>query len=973
MKLMSCRKLMVCLVAASAMAGLGLPVLSAQTASPAPKLVLLRNANLTQNVWPGDFNGDGITDLAATAPSTADNTSGHIIVALGRGDGTFQAPRPAPYIGSVRGTGDFNRDGRLDLIVASDPAPDVDVSILLGNGDGTFSASRSVGSAADVTFAIGADLDGDGNRDLIVGSEGEAVSIYAGRSDGTFSGAITIATGTSPHGAILADFDGDGTKDIAIANHYGNSVTILLNRGGFTFAAVDVPVGAQANGVTAADVNGDGRTDLVAALSAGGDGDTWFDEGYAAVLIGRGDGTFAAPVRYDVPRGAWRVVIGDFTHDGILDVATANRSSLRYDDCGSTLKTWDSLSILPGRSDGTFAAASSFSIGSQPGVDDPSTDRNRVTSLNTSDVNGDHSTDLVVSSGAVFLTQPAGPNRAPVVDAGPDRVAGTDHSAILRATADDPDQDMLTYAWIDSGGDSIPPVPNPCFTPRTLGRHILTVTVDDGHGHRTSDAVTVDFSAPPEGGSGGTVAITSPSAGETVRAGGAYTIRWTSAGDVALASAWNILIVSDNGTTRTPIPECRSLPADARQCAWTNPAAAARVQLAIVNDAGDSAPIAGSSGVFDVVLAAGDLPFPWRHQDVGAVAAAGGASYDGSAFTVTGSGADVWGAADEFQFVYQQVTAAFEITARVDSVQNVQAWTKAGLMVRTSLGPDAPQASIFITPGKGLAFQRRASRGALSVSTSGPADITGPVWLRLTGYNGNMWAYYRKNLTDPWTFIGQQALTTSSTAYVGFAVTSHADGATATAAFSHALIGTIPSWSGPVAIGTSSAGASYDGTIYGLSARGSDIWGTADAFTYLGTPLVGDGTIVARVNSVDGTSVWAKAGVMFRESSAPGSKHVFAMVTPGKGVNLQYRAETNGASTAAAATAGAPAGWVRLTRAGDTFTAAWSTDGITFSEFGRATVVMSRSLQVGLAATSHDETTSGDARFDDVEISNSPW
>jgi regulation of enolase protein 1 (concanavalin A-like superfamily) len=146
------------------------------------------------------------------------------------------------------------------------------------------------------------------------------------------------------------------------------------------------------------------------------------------------------------------------------------------------------------------------------------------------------------------------------------------------------------------------------------------------------------------------------------------------------------------------------------------------------------------------------------------------------------------------------------------------------------------------------------------------------------------------------------------------------------------------------------------------------VWGTGDAFTFLNTAWSGDGTITARVNAVDNTSVWAKAGVMIRETDTPGSKHVFLMVTPGKGVNLQYRAATSGTSAMAASIPGAAPGWLRLRRAGNTFTASWSTNGTTFNAVGSITVSMASAVKIGLALTSHNTSTQGSAHFDDVRI-----
>ena len=357
------------------------------------------------------------------------------------------------------------------------------------------------------------------------------------------------------------------------------------------------------------------------------------------------------------------------------------------------------------------------------------------------------------------------------------------------------------------------------------------------------------------------------------------------------------------------------------------------------------------------------------------MAAAGTATYtsEGGVFTVSGCGADIWGIADEFQYVYQRRFPAFEINTRVDSVQNVHAWTKAGLMVRTSLDPGAPQASIFVTPGKGVAFQRRTSQGATSISTSGAA-LTAPVWLRLTGFNGNVRAYYKKNLTDRWIFLGQEVLSNYSSVlpYVGLAVTSHADGTLATATFSQVRIGNILDWSSGGSIACSDCGASYDGTTFGLFARGSDIWGVADAFQFTATPISGDATITARVDQVDNTHAWAKAGVMFRETGEAGSKHVFAMVTPGKGVNLQYRAATNGLSASAASIGGTAPGWLSLQRAGNTFTAFWSTDGITFVPIGSITVTMNSRVLAGMAYTDHNTSVRGASRFEEPNFQQRP-
>jgi hypothetical protein len=203
---------------------------------------------------------------------------------------------------------------------------------------------------------------------------------------------------------------------------------------------------------------------------------------------------------------------------------------------------------------------------------------------------------------------------------------------------------------------------------------------------------------------------------------------------------------------------------------------------------------------------------------------------------------------------------------------------------------------------------------------------------------------------------------------------SHADGTVATAKFSNVRTGAIPDWGGG-GVGCTQAFASFDGSLFNLTAGCSDIWGAADAFTNLvgGRPMTGDVTITARVVDIFNTHAWGKGGVMIRESSSgfttPGAKHAFAFVPPGKGVNLQYRATTNGQSASAATKPGTAPAWLRLARAGDVFTASWSTDGVTFMPLGSITVAMGGSVLVGMAYTSHNTSDIGTANFEDVVIS----
>jgi hypothetical protein len=171
----------------------------------------------------GDFNGDGIPDLAAML---AEN--GNLSIFLGNGDGSFQSAVivATSIYGGYVAVGDFNRDGKTDLAVTNGST----VELLLGNGDGTFQSAvgYNAGSYA-VSVAVG-DFNGDGKADLVVtgsGSNGSA-NVLLGNGDGTFQAPINYAAGSQPLSLAVGDFNGDGRADLAVANSLSNNVSILL-------------------------------------------------------------------------------------------------------------------------------------------------------------------------------------------------------------------------------------------------------------------------------------------------------------------------------------------------------------------------------------------------------------------------------------------------------------------------------------------------------------------------------------------------------------------------------------------------------------------------------------------------------------------------------------------------------------------------------------------------------------------------
>jgi hypothetical protein len=124
--------------------------------------------------------------------------------------------------------------------------------------------------------------------------------------------------------------------------------------------------------------------------------------------------------------------------------------------------------------------------------------------------------------------------------------------------------------------------------------------------------------------------------------------------------------------------------------------------------------------------------------------------------------------------------------ARVASVQNRHAWSKAGVMMRESLEAGSPHAAMFTSAAKGLAFQRRSLAGGVSTSTAG-ALVAPPRWVRIVRAGDVFTAYESANGTT-WTLVGSDTIVMGATVHVGLAVTSHADGTLTAAAFDNVLV-----------------------------------------------------------------------------------------------------------------------------------------------------------------------------------------
>jgi hypothetical protein len=367
----------------------------------APKSYIVSTAaSFFPAIGTGDFNGDGRQDFIVG------NSTSKLSVLYGNGDGTLQPPQTAST-GGVFATGDFNHDGITDVAcVVTDPqdiqpttlqvllgspagqftigptlalfpesnysalipagtthsSNSVDLavvgditSILLGDGKGGFILGQSYGITGT---ALGSQTDTTGNTSLIYATSSDLYTI-PGNGDGTFRaplayfmGPLGFASGLNP-GFITADINGDGLTDLLFVDSSG-ILKSALSRGDGTFSLAGEAASNNRGFLVAGDFNRDGKTDVAAILLGSGNGHGGvLQDSEVFVYNGNGDGTFqpaSAPLDLHVV-GALQAVVDDFNGDSLPDIVL----SYSNQDSGSQL-FGSGLVLLFGKGDGTFAA-----------------------------------------------------------------------------------------------------------------------------------------------------------------------------------------------------------------------------------------------------------------------------------------------------------------------------------------------------------------------------------------------------------------------------------------------------------------------------------------------------------------------------------------------------------------------------------------------------------------------------------------
>ena len=391
------------------------------------------------------------------------------------------------------------------------------------------------------------------------------------------------------------------------------------------------------------------------------------------------------------------------------------------------------------------------------------------------------------------------------------------------------------------------------------------------------------------------------------------------------------------------------------------------------------------SATIDSVTVTNSAPLPpttcptgWSCADIGNSSPSGSQSLYGTAWTILAGGSDIYATSDQFHYVWQNLAGDGSISAQVTSQSATDPWAKAGVMIRQSTDAAAPFYSMMVTPANGLIVQYRTAIGAFVGQISIAASVTLPMYLKVARV-GNTFSAYTSSDGAVWTVVSTAniTLTMSGVALAGLAATSHNTSALSTVGFDKVEQQStcISGWS-CADIGTPGqiGGNALLNNVWTVYGGGTDIFGTSDNFHYLWQAQTGDGSLSARVVTQTNTDANAKAGLMYRQSVDPAAPYYAIYVTPGSGIVVQYRKTAGANAGQAAMLAGTAPAYLKLLRAGNTFTAYTSPDGTTWTLVAGSSITLGvgGTFLAGLAVTAHQDAALGAATFDNVILNIPP-
>ncbi|MGP8199592.1 MAG: beta-galactosidase GalA [Limisphaerales bacterium] len=269
-----------------------------------------------------------------------------------------------------------------------------------------------------------------------------------------------------------------------------------------------------------------------------------------------------------------------------------------------------------------------------------------------------------------------------------------------------------------------------------------------------------------------------------------------------------------------------------------------------VTNAGDEGP---PSAEANATVPGGAPPSPWLHRDIGSVGFPGSVTYCGGQFTVSGSGTDIWGTIDAFQYVYVYVTngTTCDVRAYVGSVGDTDQHAKAAVMIRESLSASSTHALVDVESSAGMEFLWRPGTGASTSSstTSGSA----PNWVRLTRTNTTFTGYSSPD-GNTWTQFGTTSITMSNGAYVGLAVCAHNNSDINTSVFDYVSGGSLPVVTAPTLAPIANQTVNAGQTV-AITAVASDTNLPTPALDF-SLPVAPAGATLTQVNNTNAAFNW---------------------------------------------------------------------------------------------------------------------
>ena len=313
----------------------------------------------------GDFDRDGNLDLALQSEGRA------VAILNGDGNGNFTHDKEYAIGASTRLAVDYlNGDSVLD-IVASNGGFDKHISVIIGNPDGSFIASINYDCGNSSYDILAGDFNHDGNVDLVTLNNGSSdFTFLYGDGNGYFPTSSNFGIVSSSTALVVADFDNDDTLDVAHTSGSSyNYVNVLLGHGNGTFTtSTYLNSGSSLYSMATGDLNNDGNIDLVTA--------SYFND-ELTILINDGNGVFADSGRYPINSQAHAIITGDFNNDSLLDIVIS-------------YSQFDSISILFGLGGAVFAPNVTYSSSAKDlGVGDFNNDGNLDIATNHSVLLGD--------------------------------------------------------------------------------------------------------------------------------------------------------------------------------------------------------------------------------------------------------------------------------------------------------------------------------------------------------------------------------------------------------------------------------------------------------------------------------------------------------------------------------------------------------------------------------------------------------